>query len=589
MNDRLSKSIFMTNFVVTFLGMLVASLGMLVDGIVVNRYYGPDAMASYGFVMPLMIVAAAVGSMLTSGIQSTTGKSMIKGDAEASNGYFSMAVLAGVIFSAVLIVVVLGFRTQVLGVLRLRPDNPLFTAARDYLTGSVFSYLFIILISAFQPAIMLLGKRMVVYVAVLVMLFVNIAGDLASVFMHFGMFGIGFATTLSYLSGFLIMLVCLLREGPLFRFSLRHVKGKFRQLILYGMPSGVQKVANSLRVAVLNGLLLAISTKAAVSALSVTFNVSNIIGNVVVAGGSTVLMLASIYIGDGDDISLKKTFKIAVKEMLLINGVVAIAVFALATPIVRVYCKMDEQIPMTVTSLRWFVTSMPLFGVNIVWIRFLQASGRLVLSTILNVCDNFVYVVLAAFVLCKPFGVNGVWASFLVCEVMMTITLFLCGFIYARKASMRTEDLIMLPKQKEEENREELDQTIISTKDAVDFSERVYAAGMNMGLTKRDTMLMSLCVEELACYTIEKGFQDKKKHSIDARVAMTDKAWTISLRDDCKPMNPQEQLQIFKPEDEMDNIGLRIVYGCIKDISYSNTMKMNHLMLRLTHDGSITD
>ena len=35
--------------------------------------------------------------------------------------------------------------------------------------------------------------------------------------------------------------------------------------------------------------------------------------------------------------------------------------------------------------------------------------------------------------------------------------------------------------------------------------------------------------------------------------------------------------------------GLRIVYGCIKDISYSNTMKMNHLMLRLTHDGSITD
>ena len=167
-------------------------------------------------------------------------------------------------------------------------------------------------------------------------------------------------------------------------------------------------------------------------------------------------------------------------------------------------------------------------------------------------------------------------------------TMSLC-LVNASISSKRTEDLIMLPKQKEEENREELDQTITSTKDAVDFSERVYAAGMNMGLTKRDTMLMSLCVEELACYTIEKGFQDKKKHSIDARVAMTDKAWTISLRDDCKPMNPQEQLQIFKPEDEMDNIGLRIVYGCIKDISYSNTMKMNHLMLRLTHDGSITD
>ncbi len=584
MNDRLSKSIFMSNFVVTFLGMLVASLGMLVDGIVVNRYYGPDAMASYGFVMPLMIVAAAFGGMLTSGIQSTTGKSMIKGDSKAANGYFSMAVLAGVIFSALLIVIALGFRTQVLGLLRLHPDNPLFADARDYLTGSAVSYLFIILISAFQPAIMLLGKRMVVYVAVLAMLAMNIVGDLASVFMHFGMFGIGFATMLSYLVGFLIMLVCLLTEGPLFRFSFRNVNGKFGQLMLYGMPSGVQKVANSLRIAVLNALLLAISTRAAVSALSVTFNVSNIIGNVVVAGGSTVLMLASIYIGDRDDISLKMTFKIAVKEMLLINGVIAIFVFVLASPIVGVYCKVEEQIPMTVTSLRWFVTSMPLFGVNIVWIRFLQASGKLVLSTILNVCDNFVYVVLAALVLCNPMGVNGVWASFLVCEVMMTITLFICSFIYAGKVSFQTENLIMLSQTDEDRNNEELDRTITSVQDAVNFSEEVYSAGVNMGLAKRDIMLMALCVEELAGYTIEKGFQDGKKHSIDTRVSITDHEWRVSLRDDCKPMNPQDQLQIFNPVDESDNIGLRIVYGCIKDISYSNTMKMNHLMLRLTFD-----
>jgi hypothetical protein len=58
------------------------------------------------------------------------------------------------------------------------------------------------------------------------------------------------------------------------------------------------------------------------------------------------------------------------------------------------------------------------------------------------------------------------------------------------------------------------------------------------------------------------------------------------MRDDCRPMNPQEQLQIFNPEESVDNIGLRIVYGCIKDISYSNAMKMNHLMLSFTHDGS---
>jgi len=180
MDDRLSKELFMSNFYVTFLGMLVASLGMLADGIVVNRFYGSDGMASYGVVMPLTIAAAAIGSILTSGIQSTTGKSMIRGDRDASNGYFSAAILIGIISSAIMIGIILGFRTPVLKVLRLKPDDPLFPGARDYMTGSTISFLFIILISAIQPVLMLLGKRMVIYVAVLVMLFVNVAGDLGA-------------------------------------------------------------------------------------------------------------------------------------------------------------------------------------------------------------------------------------------------------------------------------------------------------------------------------------------------------------------------------------------------------------------------
>ena len=584
MNDRLTRSLFMSNFLVTFLGMLVASLGMLADGIIINRFYGSDGMASYGVVLPLTIVAAAIGSILTSGIQSTTGKTMIRGDADATNGFFSMAVLIGIITGLLMIVIVLGFPTQVLGVLKLKPDNPLFANARGYMTGTAVSSIFIILISAVQPVIMLLGKRVVVYVSVLVMLFINVVGDLMSALMGFGMFGVGFATTLSYMAGFLIMFACLLKEGPLFRFSLRHIKGKIGGLLSFGSPSGVQKVANALRITVLNGLLMAISTSAAVSALSVTFNISNIIGNVVVAGGSTVLMLASIYLGDEDEVSLKKTYKIAVEQMLLINGVIALFVFILAEPIVKVYCKDPQQLPITVSSLRWFVASMPLFGVNIVWIRFLQASGKLVLSTILNVCDNFVYVVLAAYVLSRPFGVTGVWASFLACEVMMTVTLFILGFVHAKKVSFRTEDLIMLPKENPQKKGEELDHTITSTDDAVSFSENVFALAEKSGLSKRNAMLMALSVEELACYTIEKSFGDGKKHSIDARVSIKDNQWKVSLRDDCAPMNPKDQLQIFSPEEEPDNIGLRIVYGCIKDITYSNTMRMNHLVLSLNFD-----
>ena len=46
MNNRLSKSLFRSNFFVTFLGLLVASLGMLADGIIISRYFGANATGS---------------------------------------------------------------------------------------------------------------------------------------------------------------------------------------------------------------------------------------------------------------------------------------------------------------------------------------------------------------------------------------------------------------------------------------------------------------------------------------------------------------------------------------------------------------
>ena len=80
----------------------------------------------------------------------------------------------------------------------------------------------------------------------------------------------------------------------------------------------------------------------------------------------------------------------------------------------------------------------------------------------------------------------------------------------------------MRPKEEMVKKGEHLDQSIRNAQEAVAFSEKVYELGKKVGLSKRNTMLMALGVEELACYTIEKGFQDGKKHSIDARVTVNE-------------------------------------------------------------------
>ena len=81
---------------------LTVMLCMFVDSILIGQFLGVDAMTAYGLSNPVLLIFAAIGSMLSAGIQVLCGKTMGSGDQEGTNIVFSSSVILvaviGVVF-----------------------------------------------------------------------------------------------------------------------------------------------------------------------------------------------------------------------------------------------------------------------------------------------------------------------------------------------------------------------------------------------------------------------------------------------------------------------------------------------------------
>lgn len=66
---------------------------LLIDSIMIGRFLGVDSMAAYGLSNPLLLAFAAIGSMVSAGVQVMCSKSLGSGDQKANNTYYSVTVV----------------------------------------------------------------------------------------------------------------------------------------------------------------------------------------------------------------------------------------------------------------------------------------------------------------------------------------------------------------------------------------------------------------------------------------------------------------------------------------------------------------
>lgn len=94
MNEDLLKSTYRRFMGKMILNNLMVFLGSLVNGIIISRYLGIEAMAAFQLTFPLVFTVMMFSQIINIGVQNNCAKSLGAGRAQDASAYYSVALVA---------------------------------------------------------------------------------------------------------------------------------------------------------------------------------------------------------------------------------------------------------------------------------------------------------------------------------------------------------------------------------------------------------------------------------------------------------------------------------------------------------------
>ena len=567
---------------------MTVTLCLLIDSIMIGRFLGVDPMTAYGLSNPLLLIFAALGTMISAGVQVMCGKSIGSGDRDGTDANYSASVVMALAIAAVGFIAVFFFTgplATLLGAGHPGPDNVVFDLTVDYLKGFIVGAPAFLCAQLMIPFLQLSGGRRRLVVAVIAMIVCDVALDFLNVLVfHGGMFGMGLASSLSYYAAFLIGIGYFLRKDCLFRFRPKKVTAAIcGTMIHYGVPTVINQISVVLVVFLLNHVLLSVQGNVAVAAYSVISTIANICYCFGSGCGAVALMLSAIFYSDEDRRSLQKLVKVMTMYAAGLGAAVMVIVFLAAPVLVPLFLTGGTEAKgMAVLGTRLFTLSLVPSALNTTYKNYFQGVSHIRLAELLSFLQSFAMKALFALSLSGVLGVTGVWLCHLGGE---TVTLLLlaavvwhkCGAVRftADAFSMLPADFGAAPENCMEHSVRDLDSAIEVSRLAGEFCEA-------HGMDDRKSFVISLAIEEMVANILKHGFTaDNKKHNVDVRLITRAEGAVIRIRDNCEGFDPLHYLELHNADDAVSHLGIRMVMAMVTDAAYVNSLGLNNLTLKL--------
>ena len=586
-NGQIISRLFKKSVISIIAAAIATMVGIVIDGIVIGRFLGPDSMAAYGLVTPVINLATAFSGILATGAQIICAQHLGAGNAQKARRAFSMCMIITVAVSVIMVSVMLIFRNDIAVLLGAHGNSShLLSQTSDYLLGIVFSFPCVLFLFEFNSLMRLDGDANRVIVAVIVMTVLDIAGDLVNALViHGGMLGMGITTSISYFAALVIMLLHFTKKDIIFKFSFKglHIKD-LGEIFATGSSSAIGSASSMLRNTVLNQIMVAtLLSSTSVAALGIVNTVFNFTSSTMLGVAMTTAMIAGMILGEQDRTAAEALIKITVKTSLVVGGVLTLLLLIFADSIAGAFGSSDGagMVALASRGLRIYALSILLYGINVSFINYTQGMRRMFMSGAICFLDNFPLIVLPALALFKVLDADAVWWAFLIGESLCLLIICVMAAVRKRGMPYRAKDFLFLkePFGIAEENT--LDFSVTNAEDVVPASSAVEKFCEEKGAKPKESMMLALFVEELGNNIINYGFADGKKHSIDILVMKLDNGWRLRIRDDCYRFDPTEWIKLHNTDDPTKNIGIRMVCGMAKDINYLSTLELNNICITI--------
>ncbi|MBP3805772.1 MAG: polysaccharide biosynthesis C-terminal domain-containing protein [Oribacterium sp.] len=556
----------------SYIGSMVLMINSVIDGMLIAHFLGSKATASFGLVMPAYSLINLVPILLRSSVQTKIGEYLGRGDTKSAKHSLFILMTAAVAASLPLFIMFTlfsGITMKMLSAGAEHSEDTLLMASgyMHYLSISVFP---IMMSSVLHPTMQLDGDIKRSAFAIQVGTVVNISGDLINVLLfNGGMKGMAIATDLSCFAELFILLLHYRNKDCILKPVLdRTEKHRYLPLFSCGLPFMTRELIAFISGIFLNRLAFTLTGENGVSILCIGNTIWLFMLPAAMAVSSAGNTLGGVSVGEMDWRGTQYVYKLGIWYSIIYGGVLAAIFFISAMPL-AVFCGVGniESMNMTIMLLRCLSLSLPVTMMCQVMESYLNVTGRNKSAVCLSILEGGTVLLGLSWLMRKYYGIFGMWTAKLIAPVMIA---FLGFTLIQITGKTHTEENCI--------------EKSVSTKTGVsDFSEGIRQFCLRNKINSRCSNLAALCVEELACNTLQWGYNEGRSPEIDIRAAYDAGYVTVRIRDSGRQFDPLLYTRQFvvSDEDPLKNFGLRLVSELASEMRYSCIADCNIVLIRI--------
>lgn len=428
-HNPIVKRIYMTMLVPTIFMNLTTSIASMADTIIIGRYLDDASLSVVTFATPIYMIINVFSALFAVGGCIAMSIDSGKGRKDAANRAFSISMELLALMGILMVTAGLFFSRTITELLGSGED--VFDLVEAYSKIILLGTPFLALNTGLAFFVRNDGRPTLSMVG----MFSSIAVDITLNFVFVGHIGMGVAgAAYSTVLGSVVSLAVLSSHFFSSKNTLRFCPAfdaMAARIVKNGASAALQFVYQFVSILLLNHLLAKLAGTNGVVLYTVVFNLATVSLSLFEGISQTIQPMVSNYYGEKSYRNIRETLRLAFISIFAICGSVTLFLELQPQLIPLVFGLEDPGlIAQAAVAVRIYALSMVITTVNVVIGYYLQSIVQSFTAAILISLRSFVLFLSAALVLGKLFGINGIWAAYIVAE---TLTLGICMIIFRQK------------------------------------------------------------------------------------------------------------------------------------------------------------
>ena len=562
----------------TMLTMAALSLDEFVDSMIVSNLLGSDAMAVVGLGSPITMCIAATYTLLGNGGATLYALCIGKRDADTAGKAFRLSLMMALAVGILFILAGFLFFSPLTNL--LCSDTSLLPAFKPYFRGLLLTAPFIITILTLVEFLPPSGAPKIATAINLIANALNMVMDYVYIKVcGMGVEGAAYATLTGYLVGTLLIAYIVIRRKvniPKAKIAPKDIR-LMGEILGLGSPSAVSQLGFALKFAFCNYQAVLYGGASGVVAYSLCNQTISIISIFLAALVGASMPLIAVLHGQRDFHGETGLLKTVMRLNAALAAVFFLLFAAFAEPLATLYNITDTaEIAVAVKAVRIFSIMYLFRGFYMIFMKYMQVTGRKSYSMFISVFDGFGGIIPIAFVMGKLMGLEGLWWAFPVTSAVLLAVVLL----WNRRIAKRSNGLFggLLLAQREDKAENVFDATIFEDGQTISAaSAALMEFCIESGIEKRGSTIASLVVEEMAVYTRNRL---NKSDYMDILARLYADKIEIDFRTLGNSFNPL----VAVPEDMAENI--KLLQGIASNLEYDYIMGMNCTRITIIRKGA---